>query len=154
MADPILVPAYPAMLRAGLPVVDRDDGEVGVLIRADPDLPWQVSVYRGGYGWDLDEMPGAWSCNLRDPAVRDACVRALWRKLGADRDEPFSLRIAAAEQYRDARRAVTITGILFHTDAERIAFEWDTIDRIDATSTDARLLALAAVLAHVLGGGR
>lgn len=117
MSAPILVPAFACVLRAGLPVLEPEHGafvlvdtyeicvagnsensdasELRALIgrrvidRADVD----VSSGRRSRHCDIQRGDVPASClrlNLRVPAVRDALVRALWRKLRPSDDEPHA----------------------------------------------------------------
>jgi hypothetical protein len=83
----VLIPAYPAVLRAGLPVVvERDGFGAGGRFKfvafwcgkSDGDV-YVCDASERGYTklWDADVV----SLDLRDPAVRDAVARAIWRKL-------------------------------------------------------------------------
>jgi hypothetical protein len=86
MSFPITIPVFAALLRAGLPVIDADDGERGIVMFGE-------SIYaekRGPFGY-INGKPGeSWRLDLRDPIIRDACVRAIWRKLRPGDPEPLN----------------------------------------------------------------
>jgi hypothetical protein len=97
-----LIPAYPTVLRAGLPVVvERDGFGAGGRFKfvafwcgqSDGDV-YVCDASERGYTklWDADIV----LLDLRDPAVRDAVVRAIWRKL---RPEESELLTAPAWRY-------------------------------------------------------
>jgi hypothetical protein len=74
----ILVPAFPALLRRGMPVTAY--GRQGVLVRSGERC-------RVAYPDEREDIETSWyelrelRLDLRDAAVRDAIVRAIWRKL-------------------------------------------------------------------------
>lgn len=85
----ILVPAFPAVLRDGLPVIDSIDGERGMAQQRRSD--WYTLVWSEADGSDMHRLvPSEFRLDLRDPTVRDAVVRALWRKLRPDEPEPLT----------------------------------------------------------------
>jgi hypothetical protein len=101
---PLLIPAYPALLRAGLPVVcdlETDEGDAYIDVAAvvislygvdcDPD-PWLTIGIddRGNSGERAEALIAHTRLDLRNPAVRDQAVRALWRKLRPGEPEPLT----------------------------------------------------------------
>ncbi len=91
MNAPMLIPAYPALLRAGLPVRVKwgaGDGDVGperVLCSVE-ESPTDGEVWCNIASTrnvpSVDDYPlSELRLDLRDPAARDASVRALWRKV-------------------------------------------------------------------------
>lgn len=93
--EPILIPAFPAVLRAGMPcVVEYEEYETWVFLGLTTDgalqfarsspaaiLPSRMSI---------DESVASVRLDLRDAAVRDAVVRAVWRKLRPTEPEPLT----------------------------------------------------------------
>lgn len=167
----MLVPAWPEVLRAGLPVVvQRDAFGVGsfsaIYCDTDDDDVFVYSSDERGFSklWDADTL----LADLRDGDVRDACVRALWRKLRPGEPEPltaplfyydddtecwwlqvfgqhatFHPRSASCCDGKTCGHHVPALGVLgmpLPKDAPDVLMERD-------------LLALAAVLAHAFGGG-
>lgn len=90
---PVLVPAFPAALRVGLPVIHVDGPAVVTLCEGSQ----VVVVLTAGrvlgavvYADRIRVVYGALTLDLRDPSVRDAVVRALWRKLRPGEPEPLT----------------------------------------------------------------
>ena len=96
--SPVLVPAFPAVLRRGLPLVwRRDDGSASEPLlcmeapRGGSTELWTENSYGGHCYADVEhESAEDYWLDLRDPAVRDAVVRAIWRKLHSDESEPLT----------------------------------------------------------------
>lgn len=173
MADAILVPAWPALLRAGLPVVlvsgergpfvawlDHMQQSALVAIEQDDALTEvRVSVRR----------PNTLTIrlDLRDPAVRDAVVRAIWRKLRPDEPEPLTAPIFDCETRPDelpsededppcwwlAHPLAPDNGVAFGCLIESkdgVYRKVSALNDVDFASPDRDLLALAEVAKAVL----
>ncbi len=157
---PVLVPAFPAVLRAGLSIVVR-----GPMPHVGPDeYLHTVVVVIGGpvvHFWHMGGARGALKdavfVDLRDPAVRDAVVRALWRKLRPDEPEPLT----APRFWHPAPLATRWLvygddGSLMIRLAPVVSFEdvdvaVPALASIPLDSPDRDLLALAEVAKAVLG---
>jgi hypothetical protein len=88
-AEPIdvFVPAFSSVLREGLPVIGNTDGDesFGVVVAFTPT---GATVWWNDWQESCEEEVKDLNLNLRDPAVRDAVVRALWHKLHPNQPEP------------------------------------------------------------------
>jgi hypothetical protein len=153
---PVLVPAFPAVLRAGLLAIASVSID-GV------DVPVQcvvTDVNEAADGATVAPIPGEvddtepfdcgmkWlAIDLRDPTVRDVVVRALWRKLRPDEPEPFS-----PPHFHVGRGDGVLLWWLTVPDASGIgrSSEVAAVPNMQADSDD-RALALAAVCVAVLG---
>lgn len=88
MSAPVLVPAFPAVLQAGLPVECLGYSLRGRAHAAQDvgDGEWMLWPNASGRYWPLTSL----RLDLRDPTVRDAVVRAIWRALRPDEPEPLT----------------------------------------------------------------
>jgi hypothetical protein len=163
----ILVPAYPALLRAGLPVVycawvgEPAIGAVIVRTCDDPVVILTGDVHTGGIFANRIAVVhgGAFlSLDLRDPAVRDAAVRALWRKLRPVEPEPLTAPAfgiapnghAATDPHWLLYNGDLVARFMAISCFPRIDHAVPALASIDLASPDRDLLALACVLAAVL----
>lgn len=87
MSEGILVPAFPTVLRPGLLACD---GCCRWFVVVDPDNFDDVFVADIGSGETEVVRREALRLDLRDPAVRDAVVRAIRRKLRPGEPEPLT----------------------------------------------------------------
>lgn len=165
---PVLVPAWPAVLRAGLPVRvkwgagDGDIGPVRVLCSLE-ESPTEGETWCNVASTrntpSVDDYPLAeLRLDLRDPATRDAVVRAIWRKLRPTEPEPLT---APAFDFSTFVRGPRVK-LYGHRLREPVVIRWRrAVDRdhdalcpaladVDLTSTDVDLLALACCAAAVL----
>lgn len=90
MTAPILIPAFACVLRPGLSIVHNGYNDPSVRICMHVDDQGRVAYAITDEQGDVQEWGRSKnvSLNLRNPAVRDAVVRAIWRKLRPDDSEP------------------------------------------------------------------
>jgi hypothetical protein len=92
--NPVFVPAFQAVLRPGImlmvpgPIGACADGEwlnTPLQMRGGGD-----DLHFNAFGFWQTERAAKCRLDLRDPSVRDAVVRAIWRKLRSDEPEPLT----------------------------------------------------------------
>lgn len=136
MADPLLIPAYPAVLRAGLPVIvtrERGNGgegrTFGAIWLGETDgerfIARAESVGRGIFSPGMEQLGTGASVglDLRDPVVRDAVRGAI------------AERVPRTHVDRDEWIAMCRTGVAFHGGhggyRHWVLHPWTSIDAVE-----------------------
>lgn len=148
MSGPILIPAYPSVLRAGLPVVFAGARYVAL----GPSIDGCVAIADVADG--VQYAPSGYvGIDLRDPAACDACKRAVWHKLCPPGDgDPWNCpRFWKVEAMRRWNLSTdTAAGTYFTADPGRGSPYVPALAAVPLNCSDRDLLALAEVAKAVL----
>lgn len=89
--SPVLVPAWPEVLRVGLPVVNKQGHDIGVFMYECNDSFLGETWCKIYSAHELGEQRlSSLRLDLRDPYIHDAVVRAMWRTLRRTTVRPAS----------------------------------------------------------------
>ena len=158
MADTLLIPAYPQVLAPGLlirfggaphvvtfvePTAHSAKGFNANAVNVDPADP-ELGTEIGPLYHHLTRL------DLREPAVRDAVARAIWRTLRPNEPEPLTAPVFASHA-DGAFFTLEHQRFVAHSAAD-YEHEVPALGNVALANPDRDLLALAAIAAHVLGG--